>query len=519
MKAERKAVFKLILKESLKGFWEAFISVLPIVIIVSIFFAIQYGLLSSNQISTEIISVNAYITFLICSLFLCIGMNIFTHGSDMSMSKIGKYIGEDLTKKKSIILLVIFIILLGTIITIAEPDLAVLSEYIPKETLNPWIFRLLIGVGVGVFFAIGIYRIIANKSIKYWVSLFYGIIFMVASLFGDDNQAFLELSFDSGGVTTGPITIPFLLAFGIGIAGAKGGNKASENSFGLSGICSIGPVIVVMFIGLFVGSENLNPATSETMELGEAFVSSLSEVGIAILPILALFLIYNFVFLKLHKEEFLRIIIGLVYTYLGLVIFLTAANYGFISIARNIGKGFGEFHILILIMSFFIGASSVLADPSVSILVHQVEDISNGIIKKRTMLSSLAIGVGLTLVIAVTRAIYFPELPVLYILAPGYAVALILTIFSEDLYVALAFDSGGVAAGTMASCFVLPFMFGLSSITDVGTSGFGVIGMLGMMPIITVQLVGVLSNLKHVMALRKTRQKLKDEYDMQVIRF
>lgn len=521
MELAKKEVVKTIVKESFKKVKESILSVLPIIVIVSILFGVQYALVETKVIEEIIVPVNAYLIFLACSIFLALGMTIFTHGADMSMSKIGRLIAEDLTKKKSIFLVISFIVLLGLIITIAEPDLTVLASYIPGEELNPWLFKLCIGLGLGLFFAIGIIRIITNKSIKYWIVLFYGIVFMIASLFGNSNseQTFLEISFDSGGVTTGAVSVPFLLAFGIGFAGSRGGNKSSENSFGLTGLCSIGPTLVVLILGLIIKPEHLNATTGGDLTLLDAFIVALEDVGLAIFPIIVVFFIYNFIFLRLNIHEIIRIILGLLYTFIGLVMFLTVANFGFSPIATMVGKGFGEITILILIASFFIGIVSIMADPSVNILLSQVEDISNGVIKKRVLMTALGIGVGLAVLIASLRSIYFRDLPILYILVPGYIICFILTLFSEDLFVALAFDSGGVASGAMTSAFILPFTIGLSSIYEGGTSGFGVIGILGMMPIITVQLVGVLSNARHYARVRRARGRIKDEFDMQIISF
>ena len=221
-------------------------SVLPILVVVAVVYGFQFLLLDLNYINKEVISLSLLITFIISDLVLSIGMGIFSLGADMSMTSIGRYVGEDLTKRKSILLMVIVGFLLGTLATIAEPDLTVLAEYIPSEQLNPLVFKVVVGIGIGLFLVFGILRILFSQSIKLWVILLYGIVFMIACLYGDGNEAFLELSFDASGVTTGQITVPFLISFGVGIAGVRGGAHDKDNSFGMSGIASVGPIILVL---------------------------------------------------------------------------------------------------------------------------------------------------------------------------------------------------------------------------------------------------------------------------------
>ncbi len=511
--------FFLFFKEIFHRFKESIISVIPIMVIVGILFAVQYVYTSLNVLNEIIFSWELLISFLISGIVLSIGVAIFSLGADLSMSPIGRYVGEDLTKRKSLVLLCLVGFLLGTLITIAEPDLTVLADYIPAEIINPWIIKIFVGIGVGIFLVIGILRIIFSKSIKTYVLLFYLIIFIVASLYGDGQGAFLELSFDSGGVTTGQITVPFLVSFGIGIAGVKGGDKSDDDSFGLSGLCSIGPVIVVLILGLFLKPESLTPVTNETYSLVESLISSLQEVGLAIAPVIVFFFIYDLLFLKLHKQELARILIGFIYTFIGLAIFLTAANYGFIPVGKALGEGLIDIPYLLIIVSILIGASIVLAEPSVHILNSQVEEISNGVIKKKTMLIGLSLGVALACVISIVRALYFPYLNILYIFGIGYGLAFVLSLFVDDIYVAIAFDSGGIACGSMASAFVMPFIIGVSLQNDSPSNGFGVIGIISMLPIISIELIGIVSKINAFIIDKRARDKIRDVNDMQLIEF
>ncbi len=508
-----------IFKDIFKRFLESLISVIPMLLIVLILYATQFIFINNNLLNEEIITLSLLLIFIISGITLALGIGIFSLGADMSMSEIGRSIGEDLTKRKSLVLIIIIAILLGTLITIAEPDLTVLADYIPSKELNPWILKIAVGLGVGIFLAIGIIRILLNQSIKLYIVLFYLILFMIASLYGDDEQVFLELSFDSGGVTTGSITVPFLMSFGIGVAGTLGGSKAKDNSFGLTGLCSIGPIIVVMILGLIVKPESLIPQTSDSLTFEAAILNSLEEVSLAILPTLAFFIFYNIFFLRLHYQKLIRILFGFLYTFIGLVIFLTSATYGFIPVSKAIGVGFIDFKLLLIIIAILIGASIILAEPSVHILNSQVEDISNGAIKKKELLFSLCLASSLAILISVLKAFYFPELKILYILVPGYIISFILSIFVDDIYVAIAFDSGGIACGSMASAFVMPFIIGITSMDDSSFNGFGVIGIITMMPIITIQLLGVTSKVKVYLINKRARERVMEEDDKQFITF
>lgn len=511
--------FRFIFKEIFTKFLESFMSVLPILVVVAVVYGFQFLLLDLNYINKEVISLSLLITFIISGLVLSIGMGIFSLGADMSMTSIGRYVGEDLTKRKSILLMVIVGFLLGTLATIAEPDLTVLAEYIPSEQLNPLVFKVVVGIGIGLFLVFGILRILFSQSIKLWVILLYGIVFMIACLYGDGNEAFLELSFDASGVTTGQITVPFLISFGVGIAGVRGGAHDKDNSFGMSGIASVGPIILVLIFGLILGPVNLESQTNDTYTLFEAFMVSLEDVGLAIAPILGFFILYDIIFLRLHKEELFRILVGFVYTFVGLVIFLTAANYGFIPVGKALGVGFIDAKFMYIILAIFFGALVVLAEPGVHILNEQVEDVSNGRIKKKTLLLGLSIGIALSVLISVLKALYFPHLSLLYILAPGYIVGFILSLFIDDMFIAVAFDGGGIAAGSMSSAFIMPFIIGIASVAPIKSNGFGVIGTMVMFPFVTIELIGVISKIDAVISNKKARDKIRSEYDAQIITF
>ncbi len=510
----------------LKYFKESAISVLPIVALVLILFGLQFTPLFPDSVITN----KEIITFVISMLGLAIGMSLFSIGSETAMTKVGQYIGSSLTKRKSIALIVIVSFLLGLMITIAEPDLTVLGDLVGESGLiNPWLFKICIGVGVGIFLVLGLLRIVFQKSLKLWIIFCYLIIFAIGCLFGVNGTTIFEISFDSSGVTTGPVTVPFLLTLGAGVAAVRGGKNSSGDSFGVTGLCSIGPIIAVMLLFLplqksgvfdsFTNGVNSNPELL-------AVTSKVSlEVLIAICPLIAFFVIYQFIFIKLPLKELSKIGLGFLFTYFGLTIFLISANMGLIPVGHSLGKGITDggssYFYLLIIIALLVGCSIVLVEPSVHVLVAQVEEVSGRAISSKSVLISLCSGVSLAIVLAVVRIVYGANFPIMYLYVPLFCIALLLTFFVPDIYAAIGFDSGGVASGTMASCFVLPFVIGIgeSEMTVSNVSGFGVIGLIAVMPIITIQILGIAASLKTKMMMSMARKSLLNEDDDQIVHF
>ena len=503
---------------------EAFVSVVPIVAIVLLIFGLQFTSAFPNN---NVISTNTLLIFIASMITLALGMGLFTLGSEKSMTKVGMHIGSSITKKQSIVLIVIVSFALGLMITIAEPDLTVLGDFVSANgIINSWIFKLCIGIGVGIFLVIGLLRIIFQKSLKLWLIFFYALIFGLACLLGSNGSAICEISFDSSGVTTGPVTVPFLLTFGAGVASVRGGKNSSGDSFGVTGLCSIGPIIMSLLIFLPMQNSEIFATFKNELNTSPVFINVLSnvllEVLIAILPIVCFFYIYNFIFIKLSVKELIKIGIGFLYTYFGLVIFLVSAKVGLIPLASELSKnillGGESYYYLLIIIAILVGCFIVLAEPSVHILVEQVEEISGRSITKWSILISLSVGVSLAIVLAVVRIVYGNNFNIMYYYVPLFLLALALTFFVPDIYAAIAFDSGGVASGTMASCFVLPFIIGIGSNND-SVSGFGVIGLIAVVPIISIQVLGIVASLKEKYILFTARKRLIEENDEQIIVF
>lgn len=482
-----KALF-LKLKESL-------ISVLPVAAIVLI--------LSFTPLLS--LSVTETVAFSVCAVFLILGIGLFNLGADLAMTPMGEHVGSGLTKSRKIFVLIAVCFVMGVLITIAEPDLSVLAGQV-SAIMNDTVLIISVGLGVGLFLVLAILKIVFKKSLSLLLMFFYLMLFAIsAMLIQSGNGHFLALSFDSGGVTTGPITVPFIMALGVGIATTIGGKDANENSFGLIALCSVGPMIAVMILSLTAGNgqmSGLGEYDSVQKCLGNFGVILFEEivnVGKALGLVVAFFFILQFIALKLPKRKIIQIIIGIAYTFFGLVIFLVAVKIGFMPIGNEIGKQMGNNKVVLTIFAFVLGMVVVLAEPAVHVLNKQVEEVTGGGVKKLEMLIALSLAVGVSIGLSVIRMIFGFSL--LYYLIPGYLISLGLAFFVPKIYTAIAFDSGGVASGPLTSSFILPLVVGACVALNSGLSGdalsstiltdaFGVVAMVAMTPLITIQALG-----------------------------
>ncbi len=473
-----------------------------------------YGISNENMIS-----------FAIAVAFIVFGMTLFNVGTEQSMAEIGEIVGSSLVRKKNFFFVIAMTFILGLLVTIAEPDLSVLSGQIGvSEQIIVWT----IGVGVGVFLVIGVIRVSLKQDLKVMFLAFYALVFTLVYLI---DPRFLPICFDSGGVTTGPVTVPFLLGFGLGIAASRGG-KNSEDSFGLTALCSVGPILAVVTISMVLKATGqglpsiYKPGSAREgsvwMQLGDAMVKTCKSVALSVTPILVFFLIYQGVFIRLRFARIAKIIVGMVVTYIGLVAFLGAVDWAFLPIAQTVGHMFGskpEFHYLAIIIGTLFGVFGVLAEPAVHVLVDQMEHVSDGTIKKRKVLIILAVANGVAVALQAIRAHF--QFPIAYYLIPGYIIAFALSFTVPKIYTAMAFDSGGVASGPMTSTFVLPFCIGFAQTmgTDVYLYGFGLVAMVATMPLIVIQSLGLESVIKSKRALVRARSRIVEENDDQIIHF
>ncbi len=511
----------------LKQLWvklkESLIAVVPVILIV----IILYFTPLVNLIPEELI------IFFISAIMLIVGMSFFNLGADMAMGVMGEQVGSALIKSKKPWLVALVLFLMGLLITIAEPDLSVLANQI-GNVVNSWAFIIFVGIGVGIFLVLAVIKIIVKANLTMMIIFFYMMMFAVTALILENGAGdFLSLAYDSGGVTTGPITVPFIMALGIGIAATVGGRGAKENSFGLVALCSIGPILAVLILGLTINPENLNSATlfdlssynlpeNLLVAFGYKVLHTMGSVALALGLVVVFFLIINFIFIHLPKSKLKQIALGITNTYIGLVLFLSAAEFGFLSIGFKMGTQMAEYNkYATTIFGLVIGAVVVLAEPAVQVLTKQVEEVTMGGVTKKSMMIALSIGVGVSIFLSLIRIIF--EFSILFYLIPGYLLSLGLSFFVPKVYTSIAFDSGGVASGPLTSSFILPFAIGVCSIVSPDhllDDAFGVVAMVAMTPLITIQLLGFKSEirLKYIRSSRmKKIQKAKD--DEQIIYF
>ena len=507
-KAKRKAHMektRTLLTEKIR---ESLVSVLPIIAIVTVLCLFLVPM-----------QPNLLLTFLIGALMIVVGLGLFSLGAERSMTIIGNKIGTALTKigKLPVILLVAFA--LGVAVTVAEPDLQVLADTVPN--IDKTVLLLAVGIGVGLFMVVCMLRILYGINLR-WVLLgCYVVIFALAAF---TDRDFLCIAFDSGGVTTGPMTVPFILALGVGISHVRSDRQAEADSFGLVSLCSIGPILSVLLLGFFSEdsggtAEITRVSFDSTTGIGTAFVQALpvymKEMAMAMLPIVAIFVLFQLFVFRMNTRSFGKIFVGILYTYIGLVLFLTGVNVGFSSLGAELGAALVENgkEWLLIPLAAVLGWFIISAEPAVAVLEKQIEEVSAGTIPGKAIKLSLSIAIALAMALAMLRVV--TGISILWFLVSGYAIALGLSFFVPNIYTAIAFDSGGVASGPMTATFMLQFMVGVSIALggNVLTDAFGIVAMVAMMPLLSIQVVGFYYQRKA----RKVTQELESYGDCDII--
>ena len=477
---------------------EALQAVLPIVAIVLVL-----------CFSIAPVSPSILLCFLLGAAMIIVGIMFFTLGAEMSMSPMGERVGAMLTKSRNVPLIIGVGFLLGFLITISEPDLQVLANQVPS--IPNMTLILSVAAGVGLFLVVAFQRMLLGIALPKLLVVFYGLIFVLAAFV---PKEFLSVAFDSGGVTTGPITVPFIMALGVGVAAIRSDRHAADDSFGLVALCSIGPILAVLILGIaFQASDStyvppILPNVSDSVELWQLFHEGLptyiKEIAISLLPIIAMFGVFQLAALKLDRRTLGRIGVGLAYTYIGLVLFLAGANIGFMPAGNYLGQVLAgqSFRWLLVPIGMLIGYFIVKAEPAVYVLNKQVEEVTDGAISASTMGAALSAGVSLSVGLAMVRVL--TGISILWFLIPGYAFAIGISFVVPKLYTAIAFDAGGVASGPMTATFLLPLAQGACVAVggNIVTDAFGVVAMVAMTPLITVQLMGLMAQLKQ----RRARQ-------------
>lgn len=478
-----------LLKEKI---YESIASVLPITAIVLVL-----------SITIAPMTPGALILFLFGALMLIAGMGFFTLGVDMSMIPMGEGIGAVMSKSKKITISLAVCFILGILITVAEPDLQVLANQVPA--IPNLTLILIVAVGVGIFLVFAQIRMLFKIPLSYVLVFCYIVIFLLACF---TPQDFIPVSFDSGGVTTGPITVPFIMALGIGMASVRSDKNSSSDSFGLIALCSIGPIFAVLLLGVFYKpgenaySQTIIPEIFTTKEAAVQFMNGFphyaKEVFTALFPILFLFAVFQMVFRRFHSHQLIKISSGMIYTYIGLVLFLTGVNVGFMPAGQFIGASIagGDKKWLLVPVGMLIGYFIVNAEPAVQVLTKQVEEVSNGSITQKSMKHGLSIGIALSVGIAMLRIL--SGISIMWFLLPGYAISLSMTFFVPQMFTGIAFDSGGVASGPMTATFLLPLAMGACEAAggNILTDAFGIVAMVAMTPLVTIQILGLMSKVK-----------------------
>lgn len=478
-----------ILKEKIV---EALSSVLPITLIV---------LLLSITITP--MPVGTLVLYLVGAVLLIVGMAFFSLGTDVSMTPMGEGIGAQLPRTKNLFAVVGITFVIGVLITIAEPDLQVLAGQVPSIPNAVLIWT--VAIGVGLFFVLAMLRTLFKIRLASLLIVFYiGVLILSAFV----PNEFVAVAFDSGGVTTGPITVPFIMALGIGLASIRGDRDAQDDSFGLVALCSIGPILAVLLLGIFYKGGDPGytavtvPEVEDTKQVAKLFAYSLPEyvheVLSALIPIILFCAVFQLVFHRFHRMQLKKIGIGFGYTFFGLSLFLTGVNVGFMPVGHFLGKQLAQSgHSWLLVpLGMLIGYFLVTAEPAVHVLNRQVENITNGGVSQRAMMHSLSIGVACSVGLSMLRVL--TGISIYWIVIPGYLLALGLTFFVPKIFTGIAFDSGGVASGPMTSTFLLPFAMGACEALggNVLTDAFGIVAMVAMTPLLTIQILGLLYHRK-----------------------
>ena len=482
----------------LHKFKETAVSVLPVMAIV---FLLGFTIVPLEP--------SLLLRFFVSGILLIIGLTIFLLGVDLGIQPMGERCGAALTQKKSLSLLLASAFVIGFIVTVAEPDIQVFADQVRGvfPFVNKLTFTFVIAGGVGIFIMLGLLRSVTNLSLKWTLFISYTILFVVA-FFAPDS--FMGIGFDSGGATTGPMTVPFIMALGIGVSSVRAGKE--DNSFGLTGISSIGPVLAVVVYAIIMNGAG-DPSTPSTgSETVAATVATVPDVGIissalhesltSIAPLFGLFIIFQIFLLKMTARQVIRMLIGFVYSFVGLAIFLGGVYGGFMQTGKQLGQVFGSlafqrggiWMFLLILTSLILGAIIVCAEPAVWCLSEQVETVSGGTIKRKMLLVFLSVGTAVAIGLAMWRAI--AGFNIKWLLVPGYVISMLLMLFCPELFTGIAFDSGGVASGPLTSTFVLSFALGAANSASGLGDSFGVIALVAMMPLIAIQIMGIVYKIK-----------------------
>ncbi len=503
---------------------ETFYSSLPLAAIIVICLCIS----PLNSLSDYLKIIAGYA----CVVF---GQAMFLIGLETSILPIGRMVGGSFAKYNNIIFVLSFGFVFGLLATVAEPALSVLAKQISSimPLVNSTLFIWITGTGIGIGVAIALLRIVKNFSIKWTFAILYALVFLLV-IFSPNE--FIALAFDGSGATTGDVSVPFILALGLGISATFSKSKTNDDSLGIIGIASVGPIVAVLAYGIIVKASNggvLPPEKtydmSNTKGLGDIIFGNIFDVALAVLPIVLISIPFLLFFLKLPKRTFLKLMLGVIPVYLGLLIFLSGIDFGFGFVGQYIGQIFFEesrpeaFKWLLLAVGFILGAAITVSEPAVTVLGVQIEDLTNGHIKQMTIRITLALGIGVASLLSILKIL--TEINILYFLVPLYAIALVMMIFTPKLFVGLAFDSGGVTGGALTSAFLTPLTLSIAkSVAEANggemsilTNGFGIISFISVTPLIAIQALGIIYDIRLKRAEKEAAEESFEDFEMLVL--
>ncbi len=486
------------MNELVLKFKEVVFSILPIMIIVLI---LNFTL---TPMEPEMLA-----RFFIGIVFIVVGLTIFLIGVDMGITPIGNAIGGAMTRTNKIWIVFISGLILGFFVSIAEPDLHILAAqvaFVTSEMISKWTIVIIVSVGIAIMLSVGLTRIVYNFPLYKLLTIFYGIIFVLA-LF--TSREFLAISFDASGATTGALAVPFILALATGVSRLKKDSKASEkDSFGLVAIASIGAIISVMALSIISKTDQITASLVQdelkTTSIMGPFLHEIpkvsKEIFLALIPILVIFLVLQKISFHLPVKAFRIILHGMLFTFVGMVLFLVGVNSGFMDVGGQIGYQLASLDnkFFLIAVGFVLGFVTILAEPAVYVLTRQIEEVTSGYVKRRVVVATLSIGVGIAVTLSVIRVL-IPQIQLWHYILPGYIICIALTYIVPKLFVGIAFDSGGVASGPMTATFVLAYIQGAADsieYANVLIDGFGMIAMVAMTPIITLQILGLFFKIK-----------------------
>ncbi len=443
------------------------------------------------------------VMFVTGAVMLILGMGLFQLGAEMAMTPIGEGIGVQISRTRKVLMILLMGFVMGAIITISEPDLQVLAQQVPSVPNR--VLILTVAVGVGIFLALAILRIKFQIDLSKLLIVLYLLLICASFLV---PKEFLAVAFDSGGVTTGPITVPFIMAMGIGLASRRTDKNSASDSFGLVALSSIGPILAVLILGCFYRPTEAAYSLGDVAEVattrdvvkvfGTSIPAYAREVLVSLFPIVLVFLIFQMFTRRYHRRQLKRIVVGLVYTYAGLVLFLCGVNVGFAPVGSFLGQELASlmFNWILIPIGMLIGYYIVKAEPAIQVLNHQVENVTDGAVSVKAMNRCMSLGVAISVGLAMMRVL--TGLPIQWIILPGYLIALVLSRFVPKIFVGIAFDSGGVASGPMTSTFLLPLSIGTCQALggNLMTDAFGVVALVALTPLIAIQIMGIVYQVK-----------------------